>query len=177
MKVNKIIYVILIVLLCLWVVFSNRIMVEVHGGDIIYKYNEKRSFDDIVVYSVDLPEYIGGRFEEIYFSGWSFCETESDNSGKRVGIIIEDENKDNNYYCETIPGDRLDVKSTMETQGYKIKGSNHGFAFKFSAINIKNGKYRLYLYDVENDENSGLVDLNIYMIKQKRGNVIFEYIE
>lgn len=134
---------------------------------------EVQTFMKKEVYSaVDYYHVLDDMEETVQFYGWAFVGTDSDNSGKKIGIVLV--GKDRQYLFET---DDLRVKEEVCTAYadslYRLKGKNHAFSMSFSTLNVKCGTYQVAIYDYENSEDYGLYYTQ-YTFSKKPGSMSIE---
>lgn len=160
----------------LWFVFSLIFVLWMAlGTDIIVKLSrtpsvEKCSFvdfqdkDDVVFFIDDITE-TGNMLETVCIRGWSFTETDTDNTNREIKLVLKNEKK---CYVVTIMADsltaRLDVIAAFPDQKFGINNAI-GFIYEFSTLQMKNGIYNIYIYVWENEENYGIVDTGIQVKK------------
>lgn len=99
-------------------------------------------------------------------SGWdyAFCETEHDNSERRVEVIFKSEDAAYAYPCDLTVIDE-EKAETLEYSG-SPSSSAIGFFVEMSTIHMKNGIYEVYIYVYENEFNYGLVFTDLKYKKQ-----------
>lgn len=116
---------------------------------------------DNVYYWIEELDIYGNIAKYLNFRGWSFVETEEDSSNRNVELILF--NQEKQYIISTTLHERETFRAFPDK---KINGKKHGFYGKVSLINLNNGIYDLYIRDVENSKNYGLVNtkrfINIY---------------
>lgn len=109
------------------------------------------------------------RFTDIYqtveVKGWAFLPTDQDNAGKTLALYFRSEGGAC-YQLTPEICDRWDVKKAYDQEG--AQGVRHGFLARFSPLSMKNGVYRLYIQDVENDAVEGLLDTGVDYEKTDR---------
>ena len=150
-----VIYLFLVVLFIIYMINANTI-VAYFTGDAVKKTDIKElPIKDRVAYCID-SYYRSDNLEgRVYFSGWAFCETEKDNSNKEISLLFASDN--NCYEFKFKPTIRPDITEAYK-KSKKIEGINHGFGGEFSTIPMKNGIYKLFIYDRENKKNYGVAD-------------------
>lgn len=162
-----------------WICISNKIISKINNKEAIREvdFETERDFylQDHIYYvaisNVDYIRYDGGMFDKLSVSGWAFCETEEDNSNRKVSFLLKSTDK-----CyEIIPyiAIRTDVPINVPVDlnrpDMKIS-SNTGYVRQFSLVDVMNGTYDLYLCCWENDTNHGMADL-LYQLEKKEEDV------
>lgn len=152
--------------LSVYLAFANRIMLsfselpEVQEGN-ISQFSTGRE----VHKALDRGEWLGGLFEKYYFQGWAFCETDTGNEGKYAVLIFKNSNSDHCYYVETPGSFRPDVYGVFKDR-FNIRGNMHGIECQFSTVTIPSGEYDFFVYVKENDQDYGIVDMNMHFVKR-----------
>ena len=170
-------YVIGLLLLLLWLLFSTYAITKIVNGDsikeVVFEDIRDSNEKDIIYFStqgeVDFISYDGGMFDRLSITGWAFCETVEDNSHRKVSYLLNSENK-----CyELIPDiiQRTDIPISHPDQ--KVKSSYVGTLGKFSLLNIEDGIYDLYICCWENETNYGFSDM--YYQLEKEGDTVQIY--
>lgn len=124
---------------------------------------------DKVYYWIEELDVYGNIAKYLNFRGWSLAETEEDSSNRKVELILF--NKEKQYAISTTLHERETYRAFP---GKKIDGKKHGFYGKASLINLYDGLYDLYINDVENDKNYGLVYTRRYIEKYGQNICISE---
>ena len=124
---------------------------------------------DKVYYWIEELDIYGNIAKYLNFRGWSLAETEEDSSNRKVELILF--NKEKQYAISTTLHERETYRAFP---GKKIDGKKHGFYGKASLINLRDGLYDLYINDVENDKNYGLVYTRRYIEKYGQNICISE---
>jgi hypothetical protein len=148
-------YALLVVLFLAYLINANNIVAYFVGDSVKVISFDKFPKKDKVEFSIDESYVSGGLEGNIYFKGWAFCETGEENDSKKIGLIFVSDNISYIYNLKAVG--RADLKVAFSTSK-EIKGIMHGFAGEFSTIIMKNGIYKLYIYDWENENNYGIVD-------------------
>lgn len=124
---------------------------------------------NIVNYSIDVVNIYNDFKQNVAIQLWAYCETKKDNSNKEIYVILAPDKSNNIAYKITgLSVTREDVYASHANMK-DIKSMNHGLQCEFSALSLKNGIYKLYLYCKENDENYGLVDTGLMLKKDGKG--------
>ena len=124
---------------------------------------------DKVYYWIEELDIYGNIAKYLNFRGWALAETEEDSSNRKVELILF--NKEKQYAISTTLHERETYRAFP---GKKIDGKKHGFYGKASLINLRDGLYDLYINDVENDKNYGLVYTRRYIEKYGQNICISE---
>ncbi len=168
---KKTVYIAFMSIFCLYLFFSTRIIVRLddNGNDIIREID----FDSIQHNSqayvcLDSFQNIGGLLESVFIQGWGYCETEKDNSNKRIVLILKHVDSKLCYAVETKAQFRPDVYGAF-IKKKKIYNDMNGVESQFSTAKMKSGKYHFYVQVIENEFNSGLMDMNMEYIKDGNG--------
>lgn len=119
------------------------------------------------VAAVHIDSFNCDSHENVVLTGWAFAETEEDNSGKTINVILQGDNFCYSFEDNTL-GERKDVRTTMEAQGYTIQGIEHGVVSIFSTVNVKSGIYNIYMLSAENSESSGIAYTGYQIVKHGR---------
>lgn len=167
---GKIIYTLFIISFIIYLIQANNIVAYLIGENVeIVKY-EDLPLKDRVEFVID-QSYVSGSFTgKIYYKGWAFCETEEDNKNKEISLIFVSDGDSYRYTYK--PKSRPDVPIAFPTK--EVKGNMHGFAGEFSTVLMKDGIYKLYIFDWENEKNYGIVDTG--RLYKKDANGIREFI-
>lgn len=157
MKKKNVVIVICIAFI-LWLCYGNVIInyfiSEKYG---LHKINDA----DIVVTENAIGriaeiEYVDNSIDElIKISGWGFAESRGNNDHKQIFILFKGEK--NNYISNEVTFIPSGVYNYFKDE-YRIQGSNHKFGTEISTILLPRGNYKIYLYIVENDKCSGVLD-------------------
>ena len=124
---------------------------------------------DKVYYWIEELDVYGNIAKYLNFRGWALAETEEDSSNRKVELILF--NKEKQYAISTTLHERETYRAFP---GKKIDGKKHGFYGKSSLINLRDGLYDIYINDVENDKNYGLVYTRRYIEKYGQNICISE---
>ena len=145
-------------------------------NDIILKYNYVDAFEvnrqpfenyenDIVYNSVLTCINNNDILESIYIEGWSFCESDIDNTNKEVGCLCC--NDTDIYICST---EQFINWSGVEQAFLDKRVTNrNGFEINASTIKMPYGSYDMYIYNKENTQNYGVMPIQYRLIKSKNG--------
>ena len=121
------------------------------------------------VYSnVDMNEYMGGLFEKVYFQGWAYCETDKDNSQKKINLVFKSLKSDLAYITGGNAQFRNDVYGAFKDTK-NIYNELNGVEIQFSTLPMKKGEYQLYINVIENNINYGIGDTGLVFIKDSKG--------
>ena len=99
------------------------------------------------------------------FAGWALIPTNYDNDNKSIKLILIGESDKHVYQVKAQVRKLEKTELANHVPEEYIKGDN-GFRFVFTALNMKNGVYRLAIYDFENEKNNGLLKTE-YRIEKK----------
>lgn len=124
---------------------------------------------DKVYYWIEEFDIYGNIAKYLNFRGWSFAETEEDSSNRKVELILY--NQDNQYAIYPSIHERETYRAFPDK---KINGKMHGFYGKASLINLRDGIYDIYINDIENNKNYGLVYTRRYINKYGQNICISE---
>lgn len=160
-------YIIIWVLLIIYLRFSNQIIsLGIPDEQLMKKVDiDEYTSTTIPIFYLEEPlEHIGGMYEYSYCAGWAFCETDFENSDKRISIVLK--NVDNNlaFACEIIPYLRKDVYDTFKN----IRNIYNGMVainYKYSTLNLPNGIYEMLIYVKENEYDYGITSTDYYYKK------------
>lgn len=162
-----------------WICLSNKIVAKINNKEAVREvdFETERDFylQDHIYYvavsNVDYIRYDGGMFDKLTVNGWAFCETEEDNTNRKVSFLLKSMDKCYELIPYiTIRADvPMNVPVDLNRPDMKIN-SNVGYARQFSLLDVKNGTYDLYLCCWENDTNHGIADL-LYQLNKQEENV------
>ena len=172
-KYNKAkILLLLIVSICLY--FSNTVVVyidsKVHNRKVLEKIdNVKIEKHDKVYYGIAGVGSFNNLMQTIYIYGYAVAETEYNNTNRIVDLYLV---SDENIY-HTLPNITWNEVLQFGLKHLKIPDGTHvGFNAEFSAINMKDGEYKLYIAVSENDKNYGIVYSKKVIIKKGKNITI-----
>lgn len=172
-KYNKAkILLLLIVGICLY--FSNTVVVyidsKVHNRKVLEKIdNVQIEKHDKVYYGIAGVGSFNNLVQTIYIYGYAVAETEDNNTNRIVDLYLV---SDDNIY-HTIPNITWNEVLQFSLTHLKIPDGTHvGFNAEFSAINMKDGEYKLYIAVRENDKNYGIVYSQKVIIKKGKNITI-----
>jgi len=117
-----------------------------------------------------------GLLHEVYVEGWTFIETQEDNSDKFVKMIFASDNY--TYEIEMNLQNRNDLEGAFSDK--HVPKYRTGISATFSPLAMKNGMYDLYLYVYENEDNFGVVNTgrefrkDYQSFKELRGGELLE---
>ena len=151
-------YIILIVIFLFLMNFMSQIILSLFGNK---KLNEI-SNDDLSLYNSNEQVYAEihsfSKKDSLYgiysISGYAFVETEKNNKEKQIKLLFV---SDKNVYSVNTNISTGRGFSFLDTN-MKIKDDRIVFKSLFSILKMKNGVYKLYIYDSENKEDYGLLD-------------------
>lgn len=126
----------------------------------------------VPIFWIDNVYYTGGLNESISVNGWAFCETEQDNSEKRIDVVFKDYYSDTAYMLTRPVVFRADVYGANSPQ-YKIYNAMDGFYANIDTFSMPIGVYELYINVKENDTAYGIVSTGKYY--RKTSEDIYEY--
>lgn len=124
---------------------------------------------DQIYYWIEELDVYGNIVKYLNFRGWSFAETEEDSSNRKVELILY--NKDKQYAIYPSLHERETYRAFPDK---KIDGKKHGFYGKVSLINLHDGIYDIYINNIENKKNYGLVYTRRYIYKYGQNICISE---
>lgn len=115
--------------------------------------------------------------DTIRVQGWALCESEASEQNKKIGLYLIGEEETYTYI-----GTQLEERSEI-TQWYidripemQIAGDLHGFDWTLSIENIPEGKYCLYIYCEETQQDYGFSDSGYILEKVSDGACSIEQI-
>lgn len=116
-----------------------------------------------VHYSIDAITATDSILKDIDVTGWSFIEGNTDNQDKEVYLIFLSDK--NTHQVRLNVYDRGDLPAALPV--LIVPKRNSGFMGSFSPLAMRNGNYRLYIFNKENDELYGNTDTGKdYLIKK-----------
>lgn len=155
-------------LICiLALMFSNAIVMDTIV-DRSYRLTKAR-FDSFpsntneVMCAVNMQS-VGGEFSKVDVSGWAFCETEYENDGKTITVILKAQDCQQCWYTGSPAGIRADVRKVYPN----ARGDYHGVTSQFVTFGLRNGVYDVFLYVKENENTKGLIDTGMNLVKNGR---------
>lgn len=162
-------YILAMTAFIIYLLCANSIILSFFSDERLVRVNfSEIQSNSEVYYNMDSLEELGGLLERYYAQGWAYCETETDNTGKTISIILKNTSNDLCYKIDSVAGERADVYGVFRDEK-KIYNEMNGLECQFSSINIKNGIYELYLYVKENDVNYGLTNTGYRYVKDRGG--------
>lgn len=141
-------YILVIFLLTfvLWMVFATDIIVKLNGADLVKKCSLSDFLQkDDVIFAVDIIAENGDMLETVSIQGWSFVETDTDNTNRETRLVFE--NEKNAYEVLVKTEDmctRTDVLNVFSDKKFGINKSV-AFIYEFSTLQMKNGIYNIYI--------------------------------
>lgn len=115
-----------------------------------------------VRYSIDSITVTDSILKDIDVTGWSFIESNINNEDKEVFLIFLSDNK--TYQVRLNVYDRGDLPAALPE--LIVPKRNSGFMGSFSPLAMKNGLYRLYIFNKENHQFYGIADTGKdYLVK------------
>ena len=123
---------------------------------------------DIVFSYVTKPNIGSDIMESVFIEGWTFCQTEEDNSDKEIGIILKNDKAEYSYLSKPTTM-RKEVKTAY---GDRARGAKHGFIYSVSTVPVSDGTYDILLYCKENEHNYGLAQTQYQLVKHGIQTVI-----
>lgn len=144
---------------CLWLtifLLLTPIMLLVSGRSIPKAYFDIANGPFDVHYSIDSITFNDNLFRDVEITGWSFIENDAINEDKEVLLLFVSD-KDT-YQVRLDVFDRGDLPSALPN--LTVPRHNSGFLGSFSPIALKNGVYRLYIYNKESQQLYGIADTN-----------------
>lgn len=172
-KIWKIIlYVMVCVLLCLWLLFSNNLIAKLSGSDLkkdhMENYAESTIPCDVHIDSI----YIGGDLAQICaIKGWALGEATADNQERYTKYVFISD--DEVYSVDATLSERTDVVAVYRDVLPEETSIELGALASFSPIIMKNGIYELYAYCWENEQEYGIVSTGMKFLKN--GKTFEEY--
>ena len=165
---KKFIYLASLFLFALYLLYANTIVA------FFLPYNFRKmqiNSEDLenkqVYFSIRPLEMLHGLFDSIVISGTVFCETETTNSNKYGYIILTSERETYYFKIEYFWGDGNLARVLFPER--IVLNDNNEFKVVISSVGIKNGIYDLYIYCSENDEDYGISNTGIQLIKDRNG--------
>ena len=131
---------------------------------------EVKDFPQMLIGLSDLNYWID-RFEmdtngHLNIVGWSFCETEGDNSKKVINMWLKSEG--NAYRCAMNMVDRQDVYDHFK-DAKKVVGIHHGFSGLLNLSDMPQGIYDLYIECNETESEHGITNTGRQVIIDENG--------
>lgn len=170
---------ILVLLLVLWLLFSNHIMGRLSGNCI----PQGVTFDQFerntaVKCAIDGSEFVGGVFDTTYIHGWAFIETEEENNARTTSLVLKNSKKSYEVLLPP-PTDSRKGENTFARRDVKQAYSDLninpdsaiGISHNLSTYNIQAGTYDVYIYCWENETDHGLVHTGKQFVKDSSGCV------
>lgn len=156
---------ILLAALALWLLFSNSI-IEFALRNTLPKEIRADKWESSGGYAAASIEEIssnGGFLQKVHVRGWTFVETEEDNSDREISLILE-----NSERCYDIPLAFEKLSRDFVLAAYpelKFFSADVGFYGEFPAYTIQDGAYDFRVYCRENKSSYGLADTNKQLVK------------
>lgn len=160
--IKKIAYVVLMVLFGIYLFFSSKIIASAYGDHFVRSREKIRDMHEQYAFgAIDVQSTVGQSvFEDVMFVGWAkFMDSQLDEN-YRVGIALES-TKGEIYRFDAPPNYfRQDVRSSTDDT------IMHGYEFTISMALVPSGKYKVYVYCVDQDNHMGVVS-TLYMVEKK----------
>ena len=109
---------------------------------------------------------------DIRIEGWAFCETEGDNSGKVINILLRSAQGDERQYYAA-GYSRSDVYDAFK-DSKRIVGDHHGFTCVIPASELAEGTYDVYVLCQETETEYGMAALNRQIVVGAQGITLLE---
>lgn len=177
MRNKKFVYLLFVVAFVLALLASNTVVSYFLDTPSVTRVNlsDYRSGAEVYYY-FEKNEPLGGIFEKNYIQLWAFCETENDNSDKRIDLIFQDVSGDRAYAVSSPAQLRVDVYNAF-SDSLNIYNSQNGAEYNFATFAMRNGQYRLYIAVIENETDCGIVDTGMLFMKDANGLRIYDPFE
>ena len=174
------VYLLLMLVLLLWLFFSNLIIANLSGATVPRKiYNVEKLLKDNVYYGIDTIQVMNNLTEWMGVRGWAFVETREEVTNKQISLVLKNENISYQADCNLFPrsGLREILLNSLETD---IQENVLGFSIDLSTIMMKDGIYDLYIYCKENGKNYGMANADyggsdVGIQVEKRGSKLEYY--
>ena len=87
------VYLLLMLVLLLWLFFSNLIIANLSGATVPRKiYNVEKLLKDNVYYGIDTIQVMNNLTEWMGVRGWAFVETREEVTNKQISLVLKNEN-------------------------------------------------------------------------------------
>lgn len=137
----------------------NAIIAAVFCGDVNWEKTDLAAWQGNSEACVTLEEQFPQHdlLDTLHLSGIAFCETQADNSGKYLMIILKGE--------KDTYGLRIEARSMRQYRGRfinehpNLRGDRIGILEEIPTLALPNDDYHLYIYVWENEQNNGLADM------------------
>lgn len=158
MNKNKIIYLLLFVLFVVCLFVSTPVITyfynNMNGNDFKAVKNVELYKKDKVVYNIANISVNNDIFKTVDISGYSFVGNELNNDNKKIYLYLLSDKNNYRVTCDIFV-DHSWVH--MRNKGHKIKDGRIGFSTQFSALNLADGQYKVYIENIENETHYGMV--------------------
>lgn len=148
-----------LVLTSLWLILLLNLtpIILVLSGESINSraFNEKQPSPRVHAHMDSLSE-ADGLLQEVNFEGWAFVETVEENPNKRVSLLLRAGERE--YPVKADVFDRNELVDEFPELNVPLK--KQGFIGSFSALNLTDGRYEIWVDVSENEAASGLVKLD-----------------
>lgn len=162
--IHMILYILAMLLFVVYLVSANRIVASFSRDNRVEVIDFAGLDSGSEVFYVMDSEYLGGLMETEYVSGWAFCETDGDNSGKQINLILKSVSSDLCYRICSNAQYREDVYLAFrETR--RIHNGNANMANRFSTVTIRSGEYEVWLEVIENETDRGMINTGRIAVK------------
>lgn len=178
-KILRCLYCFGMAIVAIWLCISTSLIARMVNGTYFKKVNfesvRKMYLKDYIYYNlssnVDYITYDGDLLETLTVSGWAFCDTTEDYTGRHALLILKSPRC--TYEIPLYTGGRFDVPIDMRRRlnrpDMKI-APNTGIVRNCSLLEIEDGVYDIYLCCWENETNHGMSDL-FYQLTKKGSDV------
>lgn len=153
---KRICYIIFLALFLALLIFANDILMCFFQENKVKRtYIDLNSFKkDPVTFGILFSKASDNLLEEYTIDGWAFAESGKENPKKSIKLYLVSVYNDVVYEIETAK--KEDELLGFKEKGYQVNGNMNGFSTVFSAINMRDGVYQLYVQCWENETNYGL---------------------
>ena len=98
------VYLLLMLVLLLWLFFSNLIIANLSGATVPRKiYNVEKLLKDNVYYGIDTIQVMNNLTEWMGVRGWAFVETREEVTNKQISLVLKNENISYQADCNLFP--------------------------------------------------------------------------
>ncbi len=159
----------LILLLAVWIVFSNDIVAKLCP----YSTVKTAMFSDFLgegtpICAIDQFLPYGDMLETVGIQGWAYVPTQEDSRDCKTIMVLQNEE-----YCYELP---FELPEDYENYVFLVRSdvidANHlthqtvGYAGEFATYMMENGIYDVYIYRWENENAYGIVHTEKQLVKQ-----------
>jgi hypothetical protein len=167
-KPKYVIYFIVLIWFVFYLIYANKFVAFIVSDEYSFYEADFLSYDSNseVIFSLSNVTINRDLKETLSINGIAFCETDKDNSNKRIELILKSDNK---AYAAKMPVQyRKDIYLKF-SESSQLGGDYLYIACNLPTIGLDEGVYELYVYVWENDQNYGIKKTGLRFLKDRNG--------